>query len=208
MATALLDNIMTIMNPEGVQSFGPNGQVYNSEIKGGFNISTELENTLFNFREGDSSVANSKYLTNLHEAGKIGSTMEFIVTHVGLRVVKYDGSAALEPAEIAAMKACLASANVKIELGSDNTKIGEFTGLHLMAPVDSLASDTTGTCAADVGGVCASNFIRLRYPIPMQKNVELRGRVSFAQAPDTILTTTPNTYGFIVLLYGVKVVST
>jgi hypothetical protein len=55
--------------------------------------------------------------------------------------------------------------------------------------------------------VDANNFIRLRIPVPMQKNVELRGTVNFAKAPATVLTTTANSFGFVVILYGVKIVA-
>lgn len=206
--TTFFNSVLPELAPDAVRSFGAGGQIYSAEIYGGFNVSAATENPLFTFRRNDSSVANAKFLTNLHEAGKIGSTMEFLVTHVGLRVVKFDATAAITPQEAQAMKTLLASANVEIGLGSDNVKIAEFSGLHLMAPVDGVASDATNTCAASEGGARANNFIRLRVPIPMQKNVELRGSVNFAQAPDAALTTTADSFGFVVVLYGVKVVAT
>ena len=112
-------------------------------------------------------------------------------------------------AEVQAMKALLASATIELGLGSDNTKIGEFSGMHFMSPIDTETSDvSTVTAVSSVGGACANGFIRLRMPIPMQRNVELRGNVKFAQAPASALTTTANSYGFVVILYGLKVVST
>lgn len=208
--SALLDSLMYVLNPDGVQSFSPNGQIYNSTLKGGVNISAKLENKLFNFRKGDGAVANSDVLTNLPEAGKIGSTMEFVVTHVGFHVVKLSPGAATA-AQIANMKNVLKGATVEIGVGSDSTKIGEFSGLHLMGSVDEQASDvSTVTAESSVGGSCASNFINLRIPIPLQKNVELRGNVTFDIAPDSSLYTgdNANKFAFIVLLYGYKIVST
>lgn len=205
--SSFFESVLPELAPNNIKSFGPGGQIYNSEIKGGFNISARTENPLFTFREDDSAVANAKFLTNLHEAGKIGSTMEFLVTHVGFRVVKFSGASALTVKEINAMKNLMASAQIKLGLGSDNTIIGEFSGLHLQSPVDAATSDiSTVTAATNVGGSDAKNFIQLRMPIPMQRNVELRGSVNFAQTPDTTLTTTANSFGFIVLLYGLKVV--
>lgn len=212
MATELssfFSSILPELVPDNVRSFGPGGQVYNAELFGGFNISAATENPLFTFRAGDGSVTNSKFLTNLHEAGKIGSTMEFLCTHVGVRVVKFAGTAALTAAEVQAMKNVLSSATIELGLGADSTKIGEFSGLHFMSPVDAETSDvSTVTAVSSVGGAHANGFIRLRMPIPMQRNVELRGNVKFAQAPASALTGTANTFGFIVILYGLKVVST
>lgn len=200
------NSVLPELAPDAVRSFGAGGQIYSAEIYGGFNVSAETENPLFTFRRNDSNVNNAKFLTNLHEAGKIGSTMEFLVTHVGLRVVKFDGSA-MTSAEAAAAKALLQSALVELGLGSDNTKVGEFTGMHLCAPVDTVSTESAANSNANIGGVDANNFIRLRVPVPMQKNVELRGNVNFAKAPATALTSTPNTFGFVVILYGVKIVA-
>lgn len=204
--TSFFQSVLPELAPDAVRSFGAGGQIYSAEIYGGVNVSAATENALFTFRRNDSSVANAKALTNLHEAGKIGSTMEFLATHVGLRVVKFDGTA-MSSAEAAAAKALLQSANVEIGLGSDSTKVGEFTGMHLCAPVDTVAIEGTANSNANIGGVDANNFIRLRIPVPMQKNVELRGTVNFAKAPATVLTSTPNSFGFVVILYGVKIVA-
>lgn len=200
------NSVLPELAPDAVRSFGAGGQIYSAEIYGGFNVSSETENPLFTFRRNDSNVNNAKFLTNLHEAGKIGSTMEFLVTHVGLRVVKFDGSA-MTSAEAAAAKALLQSAHIELGLGSDNTKVGEFTGMHLCAPVDTVSTESSENSNANIGGVDANNFIRLRVPVPMQKNVELRGNVNFAKTPATALTTIPNTFGFVVILYGVKIVA-
>lgn len=204
--STFFNSVLPELAPQTLRSFGAGGQIYSAEIYGGFNVSAATENALFTFRRTDSNVPNAKAMTNLHEAGKIGSTMEFLCTHVGLRVVKFDGTA-MSSAEAAAAKALLQSAHIEIGLGTDNTKVGEFSGLHLCAPVDTVATEGTANSNTDVGGVDASNFIRLRIPVPMQKNVELRGNVNFAKAPATVLTTTANSFGFVVILYGVKIVA-
>lgn len=206
--SSFFESVLPELVPNNVRSFGPGGQIYSAEIYGGFNVSTNTENEVFTFRRDDSSVANAKFLTNLEQAGRLGSTEEFLVTHVGLRVVKFSGAAALTSAEEAAMKNLLASAYVELGLGADAQKIGQFSGLHVMAPVDGAASDvSTVTASHEVGGAAANAFIRLRMPIPMQRNVEVRGKVKLAKAPETVLTSTSNTFGFVVILYGVKVVA-
>ena len=206
--SSFFESVLPELVPNNVRSFGAGGQIYSAEIYGGFNVSANTENEVFTFRRDDSSVANAKFLTNLEQAGRLGSTEEFLVTHVGFRVVKFSGAAALSSAEEAAMKNLLASAYIELGLGADAQKIGQFSGMHVMSPVDGAASDvSTVTAAHEVGGSVASNFIRLRMPIPMQRNVEVRGKVKLAKAPETALTSTANTFGFVVILYGVKVVA-
>jgi len=206
--SSFFESVLPELVPNNVRSFGPGGQIYSAEIYGGFNVSANTENEVFTFRRDDSSVANAKFLTNLGQAGRLGSTEEFLVTHVGFRVVKFSGASALTSAEEAAMKNLLASAYVEIGLGADAQNIGQFSGLHVMAPVDGAASDaSTVTASHEVGGAAANAFIRLRMPIPMQRNVEVRGKVKLAKTPETVLTSTANTFGFIVILYGVKVVA-
>lgn len=206
--SSFFESVLPELVPNNVRSFGPGGQIYSAEIYGGVNVSANTEANIFTFRRDDGSVPNAKFLTNLEQAGRLGSNEEFLVTHVGFRVVKFSGAAALTSAEEAAMKNLLASAYIEIGLGADNQKIGQFSGLHVMAPVDGAASDvSTVTASHTVGGAVASNFIRLRMPIPMQRNVEVRGKLHLAQAPATALTSTANTFGFVVILYGVKVVA-
>lgn len=211
MATELssfFQSVLPELVPGDLRSFGAGGQIYSAEIYGGVNIDASTEKELFTFRRDDSSVSNAKFLTNLEQAGRLGSTEEFLVTHVGFRVVKYSGAAALTSVEESAMKNYLAAAYIELGLGADSQKIGQFSGMHVMAPVDGAASDvSTVTASHEVGGCVASNFIRLRVPIPMQRNVEVRGKLKLAKAPETALTSTANTFGFVVILYGVKVVA-
>ena len=74
-------------NAPSIASFGAGGQMYIADMFTGFNISSERTNQLFAFAETDNSVPNAEFLTNLTEARKIGSTMDFKALQIGLRVV-------------------------------------------------------------------------------------------------------------------------
>ena len=188
-----------------VESFGAGGQQYIADIWGGINIGAEQNNPLFSFRATDSNVANAAQLTNLTEAQKIGSTMAFKVVQLGLRVVSFKGET-LTLDEIAAMKDLLASAVVTLNYGSNETKIGEFTGLHLQAPIDVVGGDATNTCAVENGGINSTAWIRLRQPIGIMPNLNIGGTVRFTRPVPAGLYSTPNTFGFIVIMSGLKIV--
>lgn len=188
-----------------VESFGAGGQQYISDIWGGINVSAEQVNSLFSFRATDGNVANAAQLTNLTEAQKIGSTMAFKVVQLGLRVVSFKG-VTLTLDEIAAMKDLLASAVVTLNYGSNETKIGEFTGLHLQAPVDVVGGDATNTCAVENGAINSTAWIKLRQPIGIMPNLNIGGTVKFTRPVPAGLYATPNTFGFIVIMSGLKIV--
>lgn len=188
-----------------VESFGAGGQQYIADIWGGINVSAEQVNPLFSFRATDSNVANAAQLTNLTEAQKIGSTMAFKVVQLGLRVVSFKG-VTLTLAEIAAMKDLLASAVVTLNYGSNETKIGEFTGLHLQAPVDVVGGDATNTCAVENGAINSTAWIKLRQPIGIMPNLNIGGTVKFTRPVPAGLYSTANTFGFIVIMSGLKIV--
>lgn len=188
-----------------VESFGAGGQQYIADIWGGINISAEQNNPLFSFRATDSNVANAAQLTNLTEAQKIGSTMAFKVVQLGLRVVSFKGET-LTLDEIAAMKDLLASAVVTLNYGSNETKIGEFTGLHLQAPIDVVGGDATNTCAVENGAINSTAWIKLRQPIGIMPNLNIGGTVKFTRTVPAGLYSTPNTFGFIVIMSGLKIV--
>lgn len=188
-----------------VESFGAGGQQYIADIWGGINVSAEQVNPLFSFRATDSNVANAAQLTNLTEAQKIGSTMAFKVVQLGLRVVSFKGET-LTLDEIAAMKDLLASAVVTLNYGSNETKIGEFTGLHLQAPVDVVGGDATNTCAVENGAINSTAWIKLRQPIGIMPNLNIGGTVKFTRPVPAGLYSTPNTFGFIVIMSGLKIV--
>ena len=152
--------------PASIVSLGPGGQGYIYDMETGFMVTTERTNPIFDFSSTDKSVANAEFLTNLVEARKIGSTMAVDAVQLGFRVSKIDGTAC-SPAEVAAMKALLASARVKLTYGSNDTVVGEFAGQHIMAPVDNLC-----------GMNCAA-WINLPVSIPMQPNVNIGGTVRF-----------------------------
>lgn len=188
-----------------VESFGAGGQQYIADIWGGINVSAEQNNPLFSFRATDSNVANAAQLTNLTEAQKIGSTMAFKVVQLGLRVVSFKGET-LTLDEIAAMKDLLASAVVTLNYGSNETKIGEFTGLHLQAPVDVVGGDANNTCAVENGAINSTAWIKLRQPIGIMPNLNIGGTVKFTRPVPAGLYSTANTFGFIVIMSGLKIV--
>lgn len=188
-----------------VESFGAGGQQYIADIWGGINVSAEQTNPLFSFRATDSNVANAAQLTNLTEAQKIGSTMAFKVVQLGLRVVSFKVKT-LTLDEIAAMKDLLASAVVTLNYGSNETKIGEFTGLHLQAPIDVVGGDATNTCAVENGAINSTAWIKLRQPIGIMPNLNIGGTVKFTRPVPASLYSTANTFGFIVIMSGLKIV--
>lgn len=188
-----------------VESFGAGGQQYIADIWGGINVSAEQTNPLFSFRATDNNVPNAAQLTNLTEAQKIGSTMAFKVVQLGLRVVSFKGET-LTLDEIAAMKDLLASAVVTLNYGSNETKIGEFTGLHLQAPIDVVGGDATNTCAVENGAINSTAWIKLRQPIGIMPNLNIGGTVKFTRTVPASLYSTANTFGFIVIMSGLKIV--
>ena len=203
-----MSNILSPVQVEdavAVESFGAGGQQYIADIWGGFNVGAEQNNPLFSFRATDSNVANASQLTNLTEAQKIGSTMAFKVVQLGLRVVSFKGET-LTLDEIAAMKDLLASAVVTLNYGSNETKIGEFTGLHLQAPIDVVGGDATNTCAVENGAINSTAWIKLRQPIGIMPNLNIGGTVKFTRTVPAGLYSTPNTFGFIVIMSGLKIV--
>lgn len=188
-----------------MSSFGAGGQMYNADIFGGFNISATLVNPLFTFRSTDPGVTNAALLTNLTEANKIGSTMEFKAVGLGVRVIP-TGDSLLTPAQVAAMKSLLNSAVITLTYGSNETKIAEFTGMHLTAPVDYIAGDSTNTCASQNGAINSTAWIKLSCPVGIEANLNIGGTVRFTKAVPSVLTSTPNSFAFVVVLTGLKVV--
>lgn len=164
--------------PASIVSFGTGGQGYIYDMETGFMVTGERTNPIFDFSSTDKSVANAEFLTNLTEAKKLGSTMAVDVVQLGFRVSKIDGTEC-SPAEVAAMKALLSSARVKLTYGSNETVVGEFAGQHIMAPVDNLCADTTATAMSQAGGVNCASWINLPVSIPMQPNVNIGGTVRF-----------------------------
>ena len=189
-----------------LQSFGAGGQMYIADIWGGFNISSKLDNPLFTFRSTEINVPNAAQLTNLTEAQKIGSTMEFKAVQLGLRVIPLTSGAVLDPAVAEDMKSLLASAVITLTYGSNDTKIGEFSGLHLMAPVDYVAADATNTCATQNGAINNTAWINLPVPVVIQANLNIGGTVKFTRPVPASLYATDNSFGFVVIMSGLKVV--
>ena len=195
----ILNNEVPVTAPV-IQSFGLGGQAYIYDMETGFMVTNERTNPIFDFASTDKSVANA-------EARKIGSTMAVKALQIGFRVTKIDGSEC-SPAEVAAMKALLASARVKLTYGSNDTVVGEFAGQHVMGAVDNLCSDTTATAMSQAGNNNCTAWINLPVPIGMQPNVNIGGSVRFTlPVPAALLPANPGDpelFAFKVILAGLK----
>ena len=200
----ILDSVVPT-NAPSIASFGAGGQMYIADMFTGFNISAERTNQLFAFAETDNSVPNAEFLTNLTEARKIGSTMDFKALQIGLRVVP-TGADPLTAAQVAAAKSLLASAKVKITLGSNGTVVGEYSGFHMLAPVDFLSLESSASSQQTNGAIGNTAWINLKEPIGIQANCNIGGSVHFAKAVPAALTATANSFAFVVVLAGLKVV--
>lgn len=185
-----------------IESFGPGGQMYMAEMWTGFNVSAETINPLFAITATDGGT-NSAQLTNLEERRKIGSTMAFRADRIGIRILNF-GTGAVTPAQVQEMKRLLASAKITLNVGSNETKIAEFSGMSVMEAIDFVAQDTNPSAAGGLGGGIA--WIKLQIPIEIQANCNVGGTVRFTRAVPSALTSTPNSFGFVVLLQGLKVV--
>ena len=206
----ITDPVLVASGAPSIASFGAGGQMYNADIFGGFNISAQQVNPLFSFRSTDPGVVNAPLLTNLTEAQKIGSTMDFKAVALGVRIiptgVSGKGDTVLTPDEVAAMKSLLASAVITLNYGSNETKIAEFTGMHLTAPVDFAAADATNNCAIANGAINSTAWIKLSMPVGIEANLNIGGTVRFTKPVPASLYATANTFAFVVVLSGLKIV--
>lgn len=191
-------------NAPAIESFGAGGQMYMAEMWTGFNVSAETINPLFAITATDGGT-NSAQLTNLEERRKIGSTMAFRADRIGIRILNF-GTGVVTPAQAQEVKRLLASAKITLNLGSNETKVAEFSGLSLMEPVDFVAADSTNTCAVGGGLGGGIGWIKLQVSIEIQANCNIGGTVRFTRAVPPALTSTPNSFGFVVMLQGLKVV--
>ena len=201
-----MSNILTPVVPTAapaMQSFGAGGQMYVADLWTGFNITADRENELFAFAKSDRNVPHAEVLTNLTEPRKIGSTMTFKAVQAGLRIVKFTMTE-FTVAELAAVKRLLNSAIVKLNYGSNDTVIAEFTGMHLTNPIDAVVTNEDNV--AFNGSVNCNGFIRLPEPIAMQANVNIGGTVRFGEVVPPVLYETPNSFGFALIYSGLKVV--
>lgn len=188
-----------------IDSFGAGGQMYMASIWGGENVRKENILPLFSFRATDNTHENAAQLTNLQEAQKVGSTMAFRANRLGFRVLWF-GSAAPSLAEVEALKQLLASMVVTLTVGSNETKVAEFSGLDLMQPVD-FAAAAAGASAGLNGGI---GWINLQIPVEIQANVNIGGTIKFTRAIPSALQPTqdsdPAKCGIVVIMQGLKVV--
>jgi hypothetical protein len=75
-----------------------------------------------------------------------------------------------------------------------------------MAPVDFMAADSTNTCAAQNGAINSQSWISLREPVCIQENLNIGGTVKFTRPVPASLYATENSFGFVVIMSGLKVV--
>jgi hypothetical protein len=193
-----------------IRTFGKGGQQYMADLWTGCPISasyTSTERDLFSFSETDAQSVTPflpSLLTNLVESRRIGSTMSFKATKLTFRLVKVDSTACTID-EIQAAKTLLASARVDIQVGSNNTTIGQFSGLHLINAIEAVGSNATATAAATQGVQNAQGWISLPMPIPLQANVNIGGKLKFnLPSIPAALVATGVQWAFIVMLSGVK----
>lgn len=188
-----------------IDSFGAGGQMYMASIWGGENVRKENILPLFSFRATDNTHENAAQLTNLQEAQKVGSTMAFRANRLGFRVLWFDSSAP-SLAEVEALKQLLASMVVTLTVGSNETKVAEFSGLDLMQPVD-FAAAAAGASAGLNGGI---GWINLQIPVEIQANVNIGGTIKFTRAIPSALQPSqesdPSKCGIVVIMQGLKVV--
>lgn len=192
-------------NAPMIDSFGAGGQMYMASIWGGENIRKETILPLFSFNMTEYTHENAAQLTNLSEARKVGSTMAFRAVRLGFRFLWF-GSAAPSIAEIEAAKQLLASMVVTLTVGSNETKVAEFSGLDLMQPMDFVAA-AAGASAGLSGGI---GWINLQIPIEIQANVNIGGTIKFTRAIPSALQpeqdSDPSKCGVVVIMQGLKVV--
>lgn len=209
--SGILDSVVPTQAPT-MRSFGANGQMYVADLWTGFNISSDRENQLFAFAKSDRNVAHAETLTNLTEPRKIGSTMTFKAVQVGVRLIKFtQPSTPISKEQMSALKFLLNCANIKLNYGSNDTVIAEFTGLHLTNPIDGIVQDadsTNNVALAMSGAINPAGFIRLPEPIAMQANVNIGGTVRFGENVPSELTSQVNSFGFVLVYSGLKVVNT
>lgn len=188
-----------------IDSFGAGGQMYMASIWGGENVRKDNILPLFSFRATDNTHENAAQLTNLQEAQKVGSTMAFRANRLGFRVLWF-GSSAPSLAEVEALKQLLASMVVTLTVGSNETKVAEFSGLDLMQPVD-FAAAAAGASAGLNGGI---GWINLQIPVEIQANVNIGGTIKFTRAIPSALQpaqdSDPAKCGIVVIMQGLKVV--
>lgn len=185
-----------------VKSFGKGGQSYIANLYAGFVISAEQINELFSFTQNDTSVNFARVLTNLVEARKIGSTMSFTAGQMTIRAFKL-GNTVATAQELHDLKKLLASSRVEVNVGSNETKIAEFTGAHFMNIQDTVAAAGAGALVSE-GTQNASGWCALPLPIALQPAVNIGGSVRFGIPVPASLRAADEEWAFLVVLAGEK----
>lgn len=187
-----------------VQSVGPGGSVFISNLFGGFVVkASQKVNALFTFGQNDATVKFARVLTNLVEPSKIGSTMSFVAQQIGVRAIKL-GNTPASAQEVHDVKRLLASARVVVEYGSLRTIAGEFTGLHFLNTEEFAAVSDTDKQIAAVGPANSAAWCNLPVPIPFQPSINIGGTVEFGMDIPSSLTAENQEWAFVVVMAGQK----
>lgn len=144
-------------------------------------------------------------LTNMREAARIGSTMNFTAMQMGLRAVKL-GDTPPTNQEIHDIKRFMASQNVEITVGSNTTRVAEFTGAHLLNVMEfSSATTLADTYGGQSSPVNQMAWINLPEPIGMETNVEIGGQMkcNLTAVPASLQANGAN-WAILVVFAGIK----
>lgn len=134
--------------PRQVSSFSPSGgQSYGANLFGGFIlVAGAREYQFFDISEATPGPF-SRLLTNLKEANKIGSSMNFVAVQFGPRLFKLDGTA-MTADELAALTLFLAGSRIELFIGSNDTKVAEYDGAHFLNVISGPVVDAGGVTAS------------------------------------------------------------
>jgi hypothetical protein len=193
---------VTPITPPSVQSVGPGGQIYISNLFTGFIIRDEQQNDIFTFNQNDPQQPFARVLTNFVETGKIGSRMTYTAGGLAIRIFKL-GATAPTAQELHDVKKLLASSRVEVNIASNNTKVAEFSGTHFMNVLDVVGKEATANFVP-VGTVNSSGYCNLRIPIALEENINLGGVVRFGIPVPASLRQASEEWAFVVLLAGEK----
>lgn len=163
-------------NAPQVSMFGPGGQYYGASLFGGFMLKAG-EKVFEFFNISESSGPWAKVLTNLKEAGKIGSSMNFAAVAYAPRMVKVDGTA-ITAAEAAAMTLFYASSRVELYIGSNETKVAEYDLAQFLCPISGPVEGAAGISNALPINQAAQINLPAAIMQGLEPNAQIYGKVT------------------------------
>lgn len=163
--------------PREVRSFSPNGgQSYGANLFGGFLLlAGAREYTFFDISEASAGVY-SRFLTNLKEANKIGSSMNYVAVQFAPRIMKLDGTA-ITADEMAALVLFLAGSRIELYIGSNDTRVAEYDGSHFLNIISGAVVDAGGVSTATP--INQTSWVSLPQELlqGLEPNCQILGRV-------------------------------